>query len=1208
MVLDGGMGTMLQRHTLLEEDYRGVRFADHQQELKGNHDLLSLTQPELIRDIHRAYLAAGADIVESNSFNANAISQADYALQAAVYDMNFAAARLAREACEEFASEHKPRFVAGVLGPTSRTATLSPDINDPSLRNVSFDQLVAAYSEAIAGLTEGGADILLIETIFDTLNAKAAVFALEQFFANQARRWPVMISGTITDASGRTLSGQTPEAFWNSLAHANPLSFGFNCALGAAELRPHVAELSTYCSTYVSAHPNAGLPNAFGGYDETAATFSTAIREWAQAGLLNIAGGCCGTTPEHISALAEALSDVAPRRPPKPERALRLSGLESCNIDSQSLFVNVGERTNVTGSRAFARMILEERLSDAISVANQQVTNGAQIIDINMDEAMLDSAAAMQKFLNLLAGETDIARVPIMLDSSDWSVIEAGLKCIQGKGIINSISLKEGEEKFLQQAELARRYGAAVVVMAFDEHGQADTLQRRMDICQRAYNLLLSNNFQPQDIIFDPNVFAIATGMAEHDNYAVDFIEATRWIRANLPHCNVSGGISNVSFSFRGNEAVREALHTIFLYHAIQAGLSMGIVNAGQLVVYDNLDPQLRDKVEDVVLNRQHDSGEALVEFAQDIKGQAKKQTIDLSWRQQPVEKRLEHALIKGITDFIVEDTETCRLQMEASGQPPLAVIEGPLMNGMNIVGELFGSGKMFLPQVVKSARVMKQAVAHLLPFTEAEKEKSGISSKGRVILATVKGDVHDIGKNIVGVVLGCNGYEIIDLGVMTPCDKIIAASQEQGADIIGLSGLITPSLAEMSHVAAEMQRSGMIVPLLIGGATTSRAHTAVKIAPNYQAPVIYVPDASRAVGVVSALLSDAQRDAYCQGIAEEYERLRDQQAGNKGGSLIKLEEARQKRFKWDTDPNYVPYLTKTTGIQVLQPDISTLTRYIDWSPFFQTWELAGRYPAILQNARYGEEARRLFDEAQAMLKQIGQQNWLKAKAVFSIYPANSVVDDIEFYADENRQAPIFIWRGLRQQHKRPDEQPNYCLSDFVAARDSNVADYAGAFVVCIDGASNKCAEFKAQNDDFQTIMLQALADRLAEATAEWLHEQVRKNYWGYASDEQCDNVALIAEKYRGIRPAPGYPACPDHSSKRGLFTLLDVEKQIGATLTESCAISPASAVAGFYLAHPQARYFALQKIGDDQLADWAKRNNMTENEARSWLANLTTA
>jgi 5-methyltetrahydrofolate--homocysteine methyltransferase len=1208
LILDGAMGTMIQRYGLGEADYRGERFAEHPHDLKGNNDLLLLTRPDVISAIHREYLEAGADILETNTFNATAISQADYQLQSLVYELNVAGARIARELCDEFtaANPAKPRFVAGVLGPTSRTASISPDVNDPGYRNTSFDELVETYLEAIRGLVDGGADILLVETIFDTLNAKAALFAIEAFFEQEGRRWPLMISGTITDASGRTLSGQTAEAFWNALNHARPVSFGLNCALGASELRQYVAELSRVCDCYVSAHPNAGLPNAFGGYDETPEMLADAIREWGTSGLINIAGGCCGTSPDHIRAIAQKLDGVAPRVRPQIEHKLRLSGLEPYNVGPESLFVNVGERTNVTGSRAFARMILEGRFDDALAVARQQVENGAQVIDINMDEAMLDAKASMTKFLNLIASEPDIARVPVMIDSSKWEVIEAGLKCIQGKGIVNSISLKEGEANFLHQARLTRRYGAAAVVMAFDEQGQADSYARKTEICQRAYTLLTGIGFPPEDIIFDPNIFAIATGIPEHDNYAVDFINATQWITQNLPYAKISGGVSNVSFSFRGNDPVREAIHTVFLYHAVKAGMGMGIVNAGQLGLFDDLEPTLRQKVEDVVLNRHPGAGDALVEFAQTVKGQAKEQVQDLTWRTWPVEKRLEHALVKGMTEFVVEDTEICRAQLAAEGLPTLSVIEGPLMAGMNVVGDLFGAGKMFLPQVVKSARVMKQAVAHLLPFIDAEKAKSGAQSKGKIVIATVKGDVHDIGKNIVSVVLGCNGYEIIDLGVMVPCEKILNAARENGASIIGLSGLITPSLEEMAQVASEMQRQGLDIPLLIGGATTSRSHTAIKIAPNYTQPVVYVPDASRAVGVVTRLLSEGQSAAFRNELAEEYEAIRSQHAGKKPSTLVTLDAARAKRFTWNMDAAYVPAVPKQLGRQVISADLRTLVDYIDWSPFFQTWDLAGRYPKILQDETVGESARQLFYDAQAMLEKIIAENWLQAKAVFGLYPAAADGDDIHFYVDESRQQTLATWHGLRQQHRRPDDKANFCLADFVAPAGSGVADYAGAFAVTAGlGIENKLAEFEAAHDDYSAIMLKALADRLAEALAEWLHQQVRQHYWGYAADEGCDNEALIAEKYRGIRPAPGYPACPDHTAKGDLFRLLEASSAIGLELTESFAMTPTAAVAGFYLAHPDAQYFALQKIGDDQLADWAARTGYSEGEARRWLAPL---
>lgn len=1201
LVLDGAMGTMIQRHGLQEKDYRGERFADHPHDLKGNNDLLVLTRPDIIGGIHREYLAAGADLIETCTFNSTAVSQADYNLTEIVYELNFEGAALARKLCDEFTAQNpaKPRFVAGVLGPTSRTASISPDVNDPGYRNVTFDELVANYVEATTGLIEGGADILLVETVFDTLNAKAALFAIEKYFDIAGRRWPVMISGTITDASGRTLSGQTAEAFWNSLRHVQPLSFGLNCALGASELRQYVEELSRVCDCYVSAHPNAGLPNAFGGYDETPEQLADEIAGWAERGIVNIVGGCCGTSPEHIRAIAERVSTVNPRKTPKIEPALRLSGLEAFNVTADSLYVNVGERTNVTGSRAFARMILEGRFDDALAVARQQVENGAQVIDINMDEAMLDSLAAMDKFLKLIASEPDISRVPIMIDSSKWEVIEAGLKCIQGKGIVNSISMKEGEAKFLEQAKLARRYGAAVIVMAFDEKGQADTYARKIEICGKAYELLTGMGFPAEDIIFDPNIFAIATGIPEHDNYAVDFIESVRWIKENLPHAHISGGVSNVSFSFRGNDPVREAIHTVFLYHAIKNGMTMGIVNAGMLGVYDDLEAELRAKVEDVVLNKNPGAGEALVDFAQTVKeGKAKDAGPDLSWREQSVEKRLEHALIKGITDFVVADTEEVRAKLEGEGKPPLAVIEGPLMSGMNVVGDLFGAGKMFLPQVVKSARVMKQAVAHLLPFIEAEKARTGLGSKGKILMATVKGDVHDIGKNIVGVVLGCNGYDVIDLGVMVPCDNILKAALEHKVDIIGLSGLITPSLEEMAHVAAEMKRLGMNQPLLIGGATTSRAHTAIKIATNTDSPVVYVPDASRAVGVATKLLSTDQKAGYVAEIAAEYEAVRTEHAGRKGATLVSLADARANRFTWNEA--YTPVKPAQLGRQTLDIPLVDLVPYIDWSPFFQSWDLAGRYPAILTNDVVGETARQLFHDAQAMLAKIVAEKWLTARAVFGLYPARGENEDIVLYTDESRSVEATRWVGLRQQIKQPAGRFNTALADFVGEN-----DYAGAFAVTAGlGIDDRVAAFEAAHDDYSAIMLKALADRFAEAAAEWLHKQVRTDYWGYAKDETLDNDALIAEAYTGIRPAPGYPACPDHTAKRELFALLDAPA-IDMALTESCAMTPAAAVSGFYIGHPGAKYFAIPKIGRDQLEDWAARKGMAVGEAERWLAPL---
>ena len=1209
LILDGGMGTMVQQHKLGEADYRGTRFADHDRDLKGNNDLLVLTRPDVIAGIHREYLDAGADIIETCTFNATRVSQAEYGLADCAYELNVAGARLVRELCDEYTAKNpaKPRFCAGVVGPTSRTLSISPDVNDPGFRNISFDDRADDYYQSAKGLMEGGADLLLIETIFDTLNAKAAIFAVQKLFADLGRKLPIMISGTITDASGRTLSGQTASAFWYSLAHARPVSFGLNCALGAKELRQYVAELSGVCNTYISAHPNAGLPNPLAptGYDETPEQLAGDIREWAAAGLVNIVGGCCGTTPAHIRAIAETVASLKPRAIPALEVRQNLAGLEPFSIGPGSLFVNVGERNNVTGSKAFARMIIEGRFEDALQVARQQVENGAQVIDINMDEAMLDSKASMERFLKLIAAEPDISRVPVMIDSSKWEIIEAGLKCIQGKGIVNSISMKEGEEAFLHHARLCMQYGAAAVVMAFDEQGQADTYARKTEICQRAYDLLMTIGFPPEDIIFDANIFAIATGIEEHNNYAVDFIEAVRWIHQHLPYAKTSGGVSNVSFSFRGNDAVREAIHTVFLYHAIKAGLTMGIVNAGQLGVYDDLDPVLRDKVEDVVLNRHPGAGDALVEFAQTVKGAAKEQTQDLAWREWPVQERLSHALVKGITQFVVEDTEEVRAKLAAEGQPPLAVIEGPLMTGMSVVGDLFGEGKMFLPQVVKSARVMKSAVAHLVPFIEEEKRRTGGAAKGKIIMATVKGDVHDIGKNIVGVVLSCNGYEVIDLGVMVPCDKILAAAKEHGAQAIGLSGLITPSLEEMSFVAAEMERQGFNLPLMIGGATTSRAHTAIKIAPHYSHPVVYVPDASRAVGVVTSLLSATQREAYAAEIAADYEKIRVLHAAKAGAKLVSLDAARANRFKWNREASYVPAKPSRAGIQRLRNiDLNQLLDYIDWGPFFQTWDLAGSYPKILEDETVGETARNVFNDAQTMLKQAVEQRWIEVNAVFGLFPAASQNDDVLIYKDESRTEVIARWHGLRQQHERPAGKPNYCLSDFVADADSGVPDYIGAFAVSAGrGLEVKLAEYEAAHDDYHAIMLKAIADRFAEAAAEWLHQRVRKDYWAYAPDEKLALAALVKEQYRGIRPAPGYPACPDHTAKGELFKLINPQEAIGLELTETFAMYPAAAISGFYLAHPEAQYFAVSKIGEDQLKDWAARAGFTEAEARKWLA-----
>ncbi len=1199
LVLDGAMGTMIQRYKLTEADYRGARFADWPSDLKGNNDLLLLTKPEIIREIHGQYLAAGADILETNTFNANRVSMADYGMEDLVFELNFEGARLAREVAHQYSTPDRPRFVAGVLGPTSRTLSISPDVNDPGYRNVTWDALVATYYDATDGLVKGGADLILIETVFDTLNAKAAVFAVKKYFDEAGVTRPIMISGTITDASGRTLSGQTAEAFWNSLNHAEPFSFGFNCALGARELRQHINEMAGKADCLISAHPNAGLPNAFGGYDETAAQMAAEIREWAQSGLLNIVGGCCGTSPEHIKAIAEAVADCAPRTLPIIAPKLHVSGLEPYNLGAGDLFCNVGERTNVTGSAKFKRLIIDGQYDEALAIARQQVENGAQVIDINMDEAMLDGVAAMARFLNLIASEPDIAKAPIMIDSSKWEIIEAGLKCVQGKPIINSISMKEGEAAFLEKAKLARRYGAAVIVMAFDEQGQADTYARKTEICARAYTLLTKViGFPPQDIVFDPNIFAIATGIEEHANYAVDFIEATRWIRAQLPHAHISGGVSNVSFSFRGNDPVREAIHTVFLYHAIQAGMDMGIVNAGQLGVYDEIDPELRARVEDVVLNRRADAGDRLVEFANTVKGSAKTQVEDLAWRELPVEKRLAHALVKGITQYIEIDTEEAR----ATLGHPVNVIEGPLMSGMNVVGDLFGAGKMFLPQVVKSARVMKQAVAYLTPFIEASKTAES-TPKGKILMATVKGDVHDIGKNIVGVVLGCNAYDVIDLGVMVPADKILHAAQEQNVDIIGLSGLITPSLEDMAHIAKEMQRLGLKQPLLIGGATTSLAHTAVKIDTQYDGPVVYVKDASRAVGVCTQLLSDGLRDDFVAKTKAEYVEVRERHATQRGESKrVTLAEARGNAFKTDWAA-YTPPAPKTLGIQAFKNyDLAELAKYIDWTPFFQAWELHGRYPKILDDATVGEEARALFADAQAMLGKMIRENWIEARAVIGLFPANRDGDDIAIYADANRTQPVMTWHNLRQQIAKPANQPNWCLADFVAP--APVEDYIGAFVVTAGIREHeKVKAFEAAHDDYSAILFKALCDRLAEAFAERMHQRIRTEFWGYAGEEALTSEQLVNEDYRGIRPAPGYPACPEHSEKGALFDLLNVPDNIGVTLTESYAMLPMASVSGFYFSHPNARYFAVAKISRDQVEDYARRKGWDLATAERWLA-----
>lgn len=1202
LFLDGAMGTMIQSYRLQENDYRGKRFADFAHDLKGNNDLLCLTQPQIIREIHEAYLAAGADLIETNSFNATAISLSDYHMADLAYEINVAAAQLARQAADYYTAKtpDKPRFVVGVLGPTNRTASISPDVNDPGFRNVHFDELVAAYTDSIRGLVDGRVDVLMIETIFDTLNCKAAIFAVESFFANYKTQLPLMISGTITDASGRTLSGQTTAAFWNSVRHARPLSIGLNCALGAKALRPYIQELSKIADTFVSIYPNAGLPNAFGGYDEQPHETAAIIREFSEEGFINIVGGCCGTTPDHIKAIVESVAEIKPRIIPAIPIACRLSGLEPLTIDENSLFVNVGERTNVTGSLRFADLIRSGDYMTALGVARDQVLNGAQIIDINMDEGMLDAEYAMVKFLNLIAVEPDIARVPVMIDSSKWSVIEAGLKCIQGKGVVNSISLKDGEPAFIEKAKLAYRYGAAIVVMAFDEQGQADTVERKFNICKRSYDLLVNQvGFPPEDIIFDPNIFAVATGIEEHNNYALDFINATAQIKQNLPYALVSGGVSNVSFAFRGNNPVREAIHAAFLYHAIRAGMSMGIVNAGNLAIYSDIPADLLERVEDVLLNRRPDATDRLLEVADSVKGQTKNKLEDLSWREKGVVERLSYALVNGLNNFIVEDTEEARQLLKS----PLKVIEGPLMDGMNIVGDLFGAGKMFLPQVVKSARVMKQAVAYLLPFLEAEKTTA--QSKGKILLATVKGDVHDIGKNIVGVVLGCNNYDVIDLGVMVPCDRILETAQKEQVDIIGLSGLITPSLEEMSHVAQEMQRLDFSLPLLIGGATTSRAHTAIKIEPHYSGATIHVVDASRAVGVVGQLLSETAKDNYVDAIKKEYEQLRERHQNKKSDAeQISLIEARNNKLTTDW-LTYSPVKPAFVGAKSYADyPVNELIDYIDWTPFFQTWELAGKYPAILTDKVVGAAATSVFSDAKKMLAQMVAEHWIKANAVIGFYPANSVGDDIEIYTDESRSTILTTFCMLRQQIRKPKDKFNACLADLVAPKASGVADYIGLFAVTTGvGAEARLNEFSKNHDEYNSILFKALMDRLAEAFAEYMHEIVRKELWGYAADEHFSNEELISEKYQGIRPAPGYPACPDHTEKTKLFELLNVTKNTSIQLTENFAMYPASSVCGFYFSHPKADYFTIGKLGEDQVSDYAKRKQMDINEVKRWLA-----
>jgi 5-methyltetrahydrofolate--homocysteine methyltransferase len=1205
LVLDGAMGTMIQAYKPDEAAYRGQRFRDWPSDLKGNNDLLTLTQPAMIREIHGKYLAAGADIIETNTFNSSAPSLGDYRMEGLVGELNQVAARLAREVADEYSERTgKVRFVAGAIGPTSRTASLSPQVNDPGFRNITFDQLAATYSEATAALIEGGADVLLIETIFDTLNAKAALFAVRRTMDQAHVDLPIMISGTITDASGRTLSGQTVEAFWNSVRHANPTVIGLNCALGAKQLRPYVEELSRIADVAVCAYPNAGLPNAFGEYDEQACETAGLVREFAEQGLVNIVGGCCGTTAEHIAHIREAVASLPPRVLPRNPPRCRLSGLEALDIGPDSLFVNVGERTNVTGSAKFRRLIEADDYSAALDVARAQVTSGAQIIDINMDEGMLDSQAAMVRFLNLIASEPDIARVPVMIDSSKWSVIEAGLKCLQGKGIVNSISLKEGEASFLSQARLVRAYGAAVVVMAFDEKGQADTVERKVSICERCYKLLTEQvGFPPEDIIFDPNIFAIATGIEEHNAYGRDFIEATAAIRERCPHAMISGGVSNVSFSFRGNEPVREAMHSVFLYHAIRAGMSMGIVNAGQLAIYEQIDPELRERCEDVILNRRADATERLLEVAQRYKGEAGQRKVeDLAWRSWPVAKRLEHALVRGIDEYVIEDTEEARSQFER----PLQVIEGPLMEGMNVVGDLFGAGKMFLPQVVKSARVMKKAVAHLIPYIEKEKAAGGggRQANGLIIMATVKGDVHDIGKNIVGVVLQCNNFEVIDLGVMVSCEKILEAATREKADMIGLSGLITPSLDEMVHVAREMQRQGFKQPLLIGGATTSPAHTSVRIDPQYEGAVVYVKDASRAVGVCQQLIAAESRALFTTRTKAEHVQRRIQHGSRRAKSPTHtLAQARANRPRLDWS-GYVPPVPRMLGVRTFDDySVEELARYIDWTPFFQAWELRGKFPDILSDAQFGEQASSLYADARKMLRTLIREHWLQPRAVFGLFAANSIDDDIELYADDARTEVIGRVHCLRQQKDLPEGKPHTALADFIAPKASQLHDYFGAFAVSAgQGIEEPLRRFEADHDDYSAIMLKSLADRLAEAFAERLHERVRREFWGYAAAEKLGPEQLIREEYRGIRPAPGYPACPDHTEKATLWRLLDVEQRAGITLTESFAMYPTAAVSGWYFSHPDARYLAVGRIDQDQIVDYARRKGMTVAEIERWL------
>jgi 5-methyltetrahydrofolate--homocysteine methyltransferase len=1210
LIIDGAMGSLIQGYGLTEADYRAEILKDHPSDLKGNHDLLSLTRPDVIEEIHKMYLEAGADIIETNTFSGTSIAQADYNTEAVVYEMNKAAAAIAKKAADEYTALNpdKPRFVAGAIGPTNKTLSLSPDVNDPGYRAATFDEIKDAYIEQGRGLLDGGADMLLIETVFDTLNAKAAIFAIEELNEERGIRIPVMISGTITDASGRTLSGQTVEAFWISIKHARPFCVGLNCALGAEEMRPHIEALSKIADCYIHAYPNAGLPNEMGEYDQTPHQMCSYVEDFATNGFVNILGGCCGTTPEHIRHIAEHVGDIQPREIPTTQPLTMYSGMEPLILRPEMNFVNVGERTNVTGSRKFARLIKTNAYDEALSVAQHQVEGGAQVIDVNMDEGLLDSKAAMVKFLNLVMAEPDIAKLPIMIDSSKWEVIEAGLKCVQGKCIVNSISMKEGVEEFKRQANLARKYGAAVVVMAFDEEGQADTKDRKVEICTRAYKILTEEvGFPAEDIIFDPNIFAVATGLEEHNNYGVDFIEATREIKANCPGVKISGGVSNFSFSFRGNNVVREAMHSAFLYHAIKAGMDMGIVNAGMIEVYEDVPKELMERVEDVLFNRRDNATERLIDFAEGVKGEGGKKLVqNLEWRDYPLQKRLEHSLVRGITDYIVEDTEEARLQHES----PLQVIEGPLMDGMSVVGDLFGAGKMFLPQVVKSARVMKRAVAHLTPFIEAEKAASGKSSKGKILMATVKGDVHDIGKNIVGVVLGCNNYDIIDMGVMVPAKKILDTAIAENVDIIGLSGLITPSLDEMVYVAKEMERRGMKIPLMIGGATTSKTHTAVKIEPNYSAPVNYVLDASRSVNVASALLSEDEdlRSNFILDTKKEYERVRTQRANRTSHKqYLTINEARKNKLQLDWD-NYTPTKPSFIGTKVFDNySIEELAEYIDWTPFFSSWQMRGKFPAILEDEKLGVEAKKLYNDARSMLRRMIDENWLTARAVIGIYPTNVVNDDsLEIYKDESRGEVIENFHHLRQQVKKAAGQPNICLTDFILPKETGKTDYIGSFAVSTGFGIEKWVEkFEADHDDYNAIMVKALADRLAEAFAERMHERVRKEFWGYASEEALENTDLIAEKYKGIRPAPGYPACPEHTEKQVLWKLMDVEANTGIKLTESCAMYPTAAVSGWYFAHPESKYFTVTGLSKDQIEDYAARKGMSVADMERWLGSV---